>query len=242
MSTKLIVNDKNELMEVPEKQGAGHPAVVTIAARIISWVFHPVFVPVYVVYFLVFVHPYMFIGFPEKAKVLSVMLAAVVSFTLFPLITVGLLKALKFIDSIYLRTQKDRVIPLIACMTWYFWIAYVWSNFGKTQASIDMPHEAVQFAMAAFISTVIGLMVNIKMKVSLHAISIGLVVAFFTSMAFSQDINSGNYLVVVYLAAGLVCTARFIVSDHTPAEIYGGLLTGIVSMLLGIQLESLLNN
>jgi hypothetical protein len=33
---------------------------------------------------------------------------------------------------------------------------------------------------------------------------------------------------------------RFIASDHTPAEVYAGLLTGMVSMLAAVKAESLL--
>jgi hypothetical protein len=185
------------------------------------------------------VHPYLFAGFSPEQKFRTVMMA-VVSFTFFPLITILLLKGLKFIDSIYLRTQRERVIPFVACMIWYFWIAYVWNNFGKTRDVVDIPHNAVQFAFAAFFSTIIGLMMNIRMKISLHAISMGIVITFFTCMALSQDVNFAVYLSVVLLITGLVCTARFIASDHTPAEVYAGLLTGMVSMLAAVKAESLL--
>ena len=157
---------------------------------------------------------------------------AVVSFTFFPLVTVLLLKALNFIETIYLHTQKDRVIPFLACMIWYFWIWYVWNNFGQTRDVVDIPREAVQFALATFISTIIGLMVNIKMKVSLHTISVGIVVVFFVMMALTQQLNVGIWLAIVFLLAGLICTARFIVSDHTVQEVYGGLVVGAVSMLI----------
>ena len=157
---------------------------------------------------------------------------AVLTFTFFPIVTVLLLKGLKFIDTIYLHTQKDRVIPIIACMIWYFWLWYVWQNFGKTKNAVDIPREAIQFAMAAFISTIISLMVNIKMKVSLHTISAGVMLTLFVLMALSQDLNFGIWLSIVLLITGLVCSARFIISDHTPQEIYGGLVVGAASMLI----------
>ena len=97
-----------------------------------------------------------------------------------------------------------------------------------------MPRVAVQFAFATFISTIIGLMVNIKMKVSLHGISAGIVLTLFIFMAFTQDLNFGIWLAVVFFLTGLVCTARFIISDHTAAEVYGGLVVGAVSMLVAV--------
>jgi hypothetical protein len=239
MSNSLIVDEQRGLQEVREPFFPQQPAALRIFARFISWVFHPVFMPVMVIWFLVYVHPYLFAGFSPEQKFRTVMMA-VVSFTFFPLITILLLKGLKFIDSIYLRTQRERVIPFVACMIWYFWIAYVWNNFGKTRDVVDIPHNAVQFAFAAFFSTIIGLMMNIRMKISLHAISMGIVITFFTCMALSQDVNFAVYLSVVLLITGLVCTARFIASDHTPAEVYAGLLTGMVSMLAAVKAESLL--
>jgi hypothetical protein len=236
-----MVNGQNGQPEIREPYFPRQSAGITVVAKIISWLFHPVFVPVMVIWFLVKMHPGLFAGFSVPQRWQIIIMAAV-SFTLFPLVTVLLLKGLKFIDSIYLRTQRERVIPFVACMTWYFWIAYVWMNFGKTNGGDDMPHEAVQFAMATFLSTVIGLMVNIKMKVSLHAISMGIVVMFFSQMAFTQDLNFAVYLSIVLIIAGLVCTARFIVSDHTPFEVYAGLITGIVSMLLASKLETWLSH
>lgn len=239
MSNQLIVDEREGLQEIRTPYFPEQSPVLRIAARAISWIFHPVFVPVMVIWFLVYVHPYLFVGFSpfQKARTLA---TAIVSFTLFPLVTILLLKGLKFIDSIYLRTQRERVIPFIACMIWYFWIAYVWNNFGKTRDVVDMPHNAVQFAFAAFFSTIIGLMMNIRMKISLHAISMGIVVTFFACMAYSQDVNFAIYLSIAVLIAGLVCTARFIASDHTPGEVYAGLFAGMVSMLIAIKAEALL--
>lgn len=239
MSNQLIVDERQGLQEIRRPYFPEQSPVLRIAARIISWVFHPVFVPVMVIWFLVYVHPFLFAGFSPLQKMRTLM-TAIVSFTFFPLVTILLLKGLKFIDSIYLRTQRERVIPFIACMIWYFWIAYVWNNFGKTRDVVDIPHNAVQFAFAAFFSTVIGLMMNIRMKVSLHAISMGIVITFFASMALSQDVNFAIYLSLVLIIAGLVCTARFIASDHTPGEVYAGLSAGVASMLIAIKAESVL--
>jgi hypothetical protein len=224
----LMVDEQSRLQS---REKNVQPPALRFFARVISWIFHPVFVPMMVIFFLVYVHPYLFAGFTPFLK-FKVIMSAFLSFTFFPLVTVLLLKGLKFIDSIYLQTQKERIIPFVACMIWYFWISYVWLNFGKTKGGADIPNEAILFAAATFISTIIGLMVNIRMKVSLHAIAMGIVLSFFLLMALSQPLNFGRWLTVVFLVTGLVCTARLVVSDHTQAEVYGGLLTGAASILV----------
>lgn len=111
MSARLTVNQHNNLQENNDRVLPEQPAVLKLPAKIISYLFHPVFILVYVIYFLAYVHPYLYAGFNERIKTTAVMAAAFIAFTFFPLVTVLLLKGTKFIDSIYLRTQKDRVIP-----------------------------------------------------------------------------------------------------------------------------------
>lgn len=227
----MIVDPQSHLEEIRESEFPPQPAGIKIFAKIISYVFHPVFLPVYVMAFLLFVQPYLFAGYSFKNKIL-VLLQSFMMMTFFPLITVLLLKALNFIRSIHLHTQKDRIIPFIACMTWYFWLWYVWKNMGKSNDAVDMPVETVRLALAMFLSTIIGLMLNIKMKVSLHAIAGGVMCCFLVLLALSGLINPGIYLSVGLFITGLICTSRFIASDHSSIEVYAGLLAGIVSMLV----------
>lgn len=231
MSNGLVVNDKNQLEELRKENFSQHPAVVKFIAKIISYIFHPVFVPVYLVLFMVYLHPWLFVGVAPFDKT-RVVLMSVTMFTLFPLVTVSLLKGLKFIQSIELKTQKDRVIPLIACGIWYFWITYVWWNSSKANDGLFVPKIAVALALAIFLASWLGLMTNIIMKVSLHAISMGVMLAFIFLLAFSDSLNYGPYIVVALLIAGVVCTSRFIVSDHSAKEVYTGLVVGIGSMLI----------
>jgi hypothetical protein len=60
----------------------------------------------------------------------------------------------------------------------------------------------------------------------------GVMLTFILLLAFSQHLNFGIYISVALLVTGVVCTSRFIVSDHYPKEIYGGLFVGGLSMLV----------
>lgn len=224
MSTRLVVDNQNELRESRLSDNPPQPLAVRQAAMVISYVFHPVFIAIYVVLFLVFLHPYLFISFNNRQKVV-VALQAIVMYAFFPVVTVLLLRALRFISSIHLENQKDRIIPLVICGIWYFWVWYVWRNLP------GYPREIVVFAMGSFLASSIGLMMNIYMKVSLHAISTGVLVAFMLLMGMTQAINLGFYISIALLIAGLVCTARFIVSDHTQKEVYGGLAAGALALI-----------
>jgi hypothetical protein len=222
MNTRLVVGSTSQLQELKDQ-----PPATRLIAKIISYIFHPIFVPVYIILFLLYIHPNVFIGFSPWQKTL-VLMQAFVPYILFPVVTVLLLRALNFIDTIYLNTRKDRIIPFIACNIWYFWIWYVWRNLPGS------PKEIVILSMTIFLASSIGLMANIYMKVSMHAIAMGVMISFMMLLAFTQQVNFGIYISVSLFIAGLVCSARLIASDHTQKEIYTGLVTGIAALLIAI--------
>jgi hypothetical protein len=233
MHSRLVVDSSHQLQEFRETGHQPQNPVVRIVAKIISWVFHPLFIPVYIAWFLMSTQPFLFASFTPAKKMIT-LLQFFIMYSFFPLVTVLLSKALGFLDSIYLKTQRERIIPYIACGIYYFWMCYVLRN--QPQYS----KEVVQLSMAIFIASSIGLLVNIYMKVSMHAISMGILLAFMLMLSFTQSGNYTIYLSIAFLLAGLVCTARFIVSDHTPPEIYSGLLVGLLSQLIAVWADGIL--
>jgi hypothetical protein len=220
---KLVITKENELKEV--NNNGLQKGVLTVFAKILSYLFHPVFVPVYVVLFLLFVEPFLFVGF-NKGQKIRILLQAVQMYTFFPLVSIILLRTLNFIPSIKLEHKKDRIIPFIICNIWYFWIWYVWRNLP------EVPVEMVVFAMSIFLASSIGLMFNIYIKISMHGIALGTAVAFLASLGFMYQVSFGLYFTIAVFIAGLVSTARLILSDHQPSEIYWGLAAGVLAMLL----------
>ena len=233
MSTRMVVDSNNELQEVAEREAGTKNKGLRIAANFISYLFHPLFIPVYIIWFLLTFQPFFFAGFAPMQKLITLIQFFMI-YSFFPLITVLLAKGLGFLQSIHLKTQKDRIIPYIACEIYYFWMAYV------IRHQDDFPREIMQLTIAIFLASSIGLLVNIIMKVSMHAISMGVMVVFIGLLAATQSNNYTPYLSVALLIAGLVCTARMIVSDHTSKEIYTGLLVGGASMILGIWADGFL--
>lgn len=225
MTTRLAVDEQHELKEVNIPDMPQQPRALKFVAKFISVILHPLFIPVCVVWFLLYVQPYYYAGFGDwdKSKIL---ISAILMYTFFPLVTVGLLKALKFIDSALLKTQKDRIIPYVVCGIWYFWMWYVWHNLP------DIPAVQVKFGLAIFLTSSLGLIANIYMKVSMHAMAAGVLLAFMMTLGFAQALDSALYLVIAILIAGASCTARLIASAHSQFEIYTGLIIGIVSQLI----------
>lgn len=200
-----------------------HP-VIRVAARIISFVFHPLFIPVYLSWFLIYINP-LFPAIHSGDKWI-LLLRFVVMYTVFPLVTVFLAKGLGFVQSVYLKTQKDRIIPYVVCGIYYFWMWYVLKN------QPEFPGYFVMLSLAIFLASSLGLIVNSFIKISMHTIAIGVMITFMLLLAFSTDVNYGFYIAIAFLLAGLVSTARLINSDHNPLEVYAGLVAGILAQLV----------
>lgn len=232
METKLVI-DNDGLQEYRETERQLQNPVIRVVAKILSYIFHPLFIPVYITAFLLSVQPYLFDSYTAGQKIIK-LIQYIVIYSFFPLVTVLLTRALGFVTSVYLKTQKERIIPYIACGIYYFWASYVVRNQPENSK------EVVQLAIAIFVASWGGLMVNIIMKVSMHAISMGILVMFMAIMTAAYAGNYTVYLSVAILIAGLVCTARLIVSDHSSKEIYTGLLVGAVSMLAGVWIDGIL--
>jgi hypothetical protein len=70
------------------------------------------------------------------------------------------------------------------------------------------------------------------MKVSMHALAIGVAVSFILLLGFSSYMNLGPYISIALLVGGLVCSARLINADHEPGEVYFGLAAGTIAQLV----------
>jgi hypothetical protein len=201
--------------------------VVRFFAQFFSYLFHPIFISAYVMGFLFFVHPYAFEGFDHKTKVFR-FLHILIYDTLFPIFSIFLLWRLKLIGSIHLRTVKERIIPYLIVMIFYWWTWYAFKNLG-------IPDVSVHFLLGAFLAICGGWMCNIYFKISMHAIALGGAMMFFFLFAFQDVYTSGLYLSLAVLVTGIVCTSRLAISAHTRFEVWSGLFVGILSQWIAWQ-------
>ena len=203
-----------------------HPiSFSTVFAKIISYIFHPLFLPTYVFFWLLNRFPYEFAGITPMAlfarKITVFWMTA-----FFPAFSVFLLWRLKFIDNMLLRTQKERVAPYIITMIFYWWMWYLSRNF------TDQPLVLQFFYLSIFIATVVGLVFNSFFKISMHGMGVGGLLMFVILTCFYYHVYLGIDLSIVMLITGFVCTARLILSEHNNFELYAGLIAGALCQLV----------
>ena len=210
--------------EIPTK-----PAVfLQFLSQLFSYLFHPLFIPLYVAFFLIYIHPSAFVGFSDADKK-GTLIIIVLNLLFFPLMSVLLLKAVGFIDSIFLKTQKDRIIPYIACGIFFFWAYTVF----KEQS--QYPAVLVAYVFGIFLSSSAALLANIYFKVSMHGIGLGGWLGIFLLLTYNGSMLMTWPLCSLLLIIGLVCASRLFLKSHTAIDIYAGLFIGIVTQIIAIN-------
>jgi hypothetical protein len=199
------------------------------AANLLSFVFHPMFIPLLVAAVLLYVHPIhrLLISDFNKPR----LLAMVFLYTgFFPAIAVFLMWRLGFIKSIYLKNQQERIIPFVVAMFFIFWVYHVSRNLESFPLALRM------FLLGVFLSSASALFANIYTKISVHAIAMGGMVGFAFVQHFTDYNWPANLSLLALLIAGAVCTARLLLNAHKPVDVYAGFFTGVACQVVAWQI------
>ena len=206
------------------------PLIVKWLAHFFSFIFHPLFIPVIGTWFLAFVQPGFFTGISRQEKLLIVIRVGY-NTIFYPALTVLLLKALGFIKSIFLKTQKERIVPYIATNIFYFWMFLVFKN------QPGVPPILTSFIFGAFLASSAALIANIYFKISMHALGVGALCGLVLIITFS-GFSYAIFLTVMltFIITGLVSSSRMIVSNHKPFDIYSGIVISILCQLIAFTI------
>ncbi len=202
------------------------PAILKVFGKIVSYILHPLFIPLYVFIWLEWRFPIHFDNINAQGLTLKAV-SVFLNTAFFPVFSVFLLWRLKFIDTIFLRTQKDRIIPYIITMIFYWWLWYLSRTF------TDQPDVLKFFYFGIFLNTVFGLVINNFIKISMHSMGAGALVAFAVITMGHYETFLGADIIIITILAGLICTSRLLLNQHSVAEIYAGLFVGVLCQFLG---------
>lgn len=198
------------------------PAWLRGIANVISFICHPVFMPVvmsFVIYKLV---PAGFAGMEPKRTgmlFLSIFITAV----FFPLFSILLMKPLGFISSYKMPTTRERTIPLMATMIFYFWISHVFNNIPGAIPTI------LKSLLTGNFWGIIGVFIaNIFTRVSMHTAAAGGMIGIMSILLHSSPANMIMPFFISLIIAGIIGSARLILGAHQKGDIWLGYIIGII--------------
>lgn len=192
-------------------------------AMFISYIFHPALMPMVMTLTLYKLAAVGFAGVPMKQ--FGIWVGVVAQMTLlYPVLIVFLLKGVGFIRSIHLEDAKERIIPLLLTMIFYFWAYLVFKN-------IDAPFLLKVLMLGNFWGIIVLFMVSIFFKISMHTMAAGGMLGLVIVLMMISPINMAIPLFIALFIAGLVGTARLVLNAHKSNEIWLGYVLGILVQL-----------
>lgn len=197
-------------------------------AQVISYLTHPLFIPTLVTFLILQSIPEYMVAFKAQSKRFAfdmLYFRVLIVTVFFPLLTVLLAKLLGFLPSIYMKTQRERIIPYVAIIIYYFWAFYTFLQEGRA------PRFYTAFFLGSFLSISISFVTNNFLKTSMHSIGWGGVIGFLFALMWGMHMNVSVPLMITFFVAGITATARMVLDAHTPAEIYTGFFIGIICQL-----------
>ena len=195
-----------------------------IAAKIISYVFHPLIMPIIGLSIIFNTDSYINYAVPQELKQAVLILVGASTF-LIPLLISLLLLNRKLINSLEMETQKERVIPYSITISFYVLTLYM-----LKQAPI--PAIIFNFIIGATLSIIIAFVINIRWKISAHMIGIGGLVGALLCISILLEIYITPFFILSLLVAGLIGSARLILKAHTSSQVYAGFAVGVFSQIV----------
>lgn len=191
------------------------------AAKIISIVFHPLLMPVYLIAVLMNLNVFFALMIPDDAKWRIIVLVLITS-AIFPVITIYGMYRLGLVKNLSLDSREERLYPYIATMIFFFLSCYlIWQ--------INISPVYYYCLLGASILALITFIINIFWKISAHTISVGGVAGILIGLQAILLINLFWLLAIVILISGAIGFARLRTGSHTQAQIYTGYIVGFLT-------------
>ena len=191
----------------------------------ISFIFHPLIMPALGVLFYFSKTP-RFIPDPLiKAKLFSISILTIV----LPILLFYLLKTIKKVDTIYLKTTEERIIPLLLnCVITLLIIRRVLPP--------DEILELYYFFVGVLCSTLSCLILAMfKVKASIHMLAASGFFMFATAIGIHFQVNINGSIALMLVLLGAIATSRLHLNAHTNTELIIGFFIGLMPQLLLIN-------
>ncbi len=194
-------------------------------ARILSFLFHPLFAPL-LTSLLVFNLP-IYINF-KFGPIYFFYIGVIIFMNLIaaPLLVSIYLKKIGMVETLHMKNVDERKIPYFICSIFYAFTYFL-------LAKIDFPSSYLVLFGAASISVIILFLASLaKLKISAHLTALGGVCGMLIFISVQLGVDLSNWLIAIVLISGLVASARLSLSAHKPWEVLSGFGLGIACQLV----------
>tara|TARA_B100000780_G_scaffold130695_1_gene91643 strand:- start:2784 stop:3377 length:594 start_codon:yes stop_codon:yes gene_type:complete len=196
--------------------------------KFISTILHPIVLPTLGV-FLYFV----FVSQSFEKRLQLIVLGLVFALTyVVPVLLLLFLRNFGFIKDFQVSTIKERRFPVIFMIFLLYFL-------GNTIIQIPtIRNLGILFYGTSLSLTCIYVLFSVKLKSSLHLVSMGNMIGFFLIMTNINSLSMLPIIILLILLSGILASSRLYLKAHTPVELLIGFSLGIVcQFILFISLQ-----
>lgn len=191
---------------------------IIIAARVISMVFTPFYLPL-VGLLALFIFSYMsLLPLFYKATVLIMVYLFTI---LLPSLLIHAYRNYRGWTRLQLGIKERRMVPYIIAILCYFGCYYIMSY-------LRIPQFMANILVAALVIQIVCAIVNVWWKISTHSAAIGGFEGALVAFSFLFTFDPLWWFCVILIIAGMVGTSRMILRQHTLSQVVTGFLVGTV--------------
>jgi len=196
--------------------------MLTSFLKSVSYLLHPLLMPWMGALYFFTVTPVQYHPIKVSIWLLTIIFWSVI----IPLILYFFLKKINLVQSIDLKSSKERVWPLLLNS-----IILGYLSYSLLPKSICV--ELHYFILGALITAAFGMILALlKFKTSIHMMSTGGAFFFMVLVNLHYDYSFSNTFALFVIVMGAMASSRLHLKAHTPKELAVGLFVGVVPQLL----------
>lgn len=194
------------------------------AARFFSFVFHPVFIPIYLLIFVYGSDPYLQYIIPIY-RMKPILILLLINTIIMPLITFFYLRKRGVFTSVFLEESDERKIGIMILFLFHLITYLLWRK-------LELPASFNSLFFGILISLVLVYFISGYFKISLHTMAFGGIVGAIAGLYRAHGFIDYSILSIAILGLGIIASSRLILGAHTPREINWGAFVGFMSLYI----------
>ncbi|MES2574596.1 MAG: hypothetical protein V4572_06615 [Bacteroidota bacterium] len=187
-----------------------------------SYLFHPIFIPVYAALFYFFLNNSYYSDAEKYFAILQIVIITIV----IPILLFFVLRNAGKADSIMVAEISQRKTPLII-------LCFLTILLIRKSITIEHFPELYFFFLGGLLSTFMALiLLFFKTKASLHMMGISTLTVFIIGLSIHNQTHTTNMIALLVFMNGVLASSRLEMNAHTPKELAIGFILGVIPQCL----------
>ena len=201
-------------------------------ARVLSVIFHPLFIPTYFFTFLAWTIPTSLEPITPELRGKFLLFIFIVT-CLLPMVNVGIFKSFGVIRSFAMPERRERLMPFVFISAIYVAVTYLFHLHGR----MNLNDNFLKFMIVIDMLVVVATIATFFFKVSVHSVTAWGLIGMLVALNKISDVSAIFYPTLgVIVLAGFIMAARLSLDSHTPREVMWGAVLGLATSITGMLL------